>query len=410
VDELEARVRHCENLLASQSRVTSHSHGTKDGPGSSLVSPNSADVNGQRGSNPRSYGAIEVQDSSRLEQQVDPTQPSTRESVWLHPFDTPPENENGQIPVEQDVHPDSSPKNSFDEADENNAENTNVSPVMDGMVEYTGSFPPATQQDGAFGDSSTFNFALQMQASTAEEKCNPSVMGGVTSTVAPVLGGEVSDARPITTGFGAAETRKNEEQQAHDELVAALRSYLDQSAFQYLPQRHVAVALLNKYFIAVHPIWPFLGEEITRKNFEQTWSSNDPPSPMWMAQLNLVFALACQFYDSEESTPLADIYKAGKQFYQRGNGFVVAHAFHACSVPMLQTLLLMAQYQQGTTRPNECWLTIGHATRMALGLGLHTSSEESDSGSPLDRELRKRLWWGCFSLDRYVPMARRKNW
>jgi hypothetical protein len=37
---------------------------------------------------------------------------------------------------------------------------------------------------------------------------------------------------------------------------------------------------------------------------------------------------------------------------------------------------------------------------MALGLGLHTSSANPDRIEPLDKELRKRLWWGCFSLDR----------
>jgi hypothetical protein len=164
----------------------------------------------------------------------------------------------------------------------------------------------------------------------------------------------------------------------------------------------VAKALLERYFTAVHPVWPFLLEDATRSQFDRTWASDDPPSPIWMAQLNLIFSLGCQFYetDLDKSTPLNDVYEAGRQFYQRGRSFVVANAFNTCNISMLQALLLMAQYQQGTMKANQCWLTIGHATRMAQGLGLHVSQQAHYPVPPAEQELHKRLWWGCFSLDR----------
>jgi hypothetical protein len=286
------------------------------------------------------------------------------------------------------------------EADDSDGDHDDNEPIMDGMVEYTGSSPEVAPADESFGASSTFDFAMKIKASTIDERSKSST----TRPEFPVPtehqivvngGSQVPSARSGSSSI----TRMRTESDAEADNLDALKSYLNQSSLQYLPQRSVANALLDRYFSAVHPVWPFLIEDATRRRFDQTWSSDEIPSPVWMAQQNLIFALACQFYESEAGAPLTDVYDAGMRFYQRGNGFVMAHAFNMCSIAMIQTLLLVAQYQQGTMRSNECWLTTGHATRMALGLGLHTSPT-SPTRKPLDRELRRRLWWGCFSLDR----------
>lgn len=277
-------------------------------------------------------------------------------------------------------------------------------PVIDGMVEYMESSPDEVPAEAPFGTSSTFDFALQIKASTAARGASSAISGNrvnsprgkANTTAAPAILPPDS-----TQPLGLSTTMKpQQESQAQQDDFEALKSYLNRSYLQYVPQRMVAKALLDRYFHAVHPVWPFLIEETTRHQFDLTWSSDDPPCPMWMAQLNLVFALACQYYDSEAGAPLPDVYDVGKQCYLRAHGFILAHAFNTCNVQMVQTLLLVAQYQQGTLRSNECWLTTGHVTRMALGLGFHTSPPTSSGLQPLEIELRKRLWWGCFSLDR----------
>jgi hypothetical protein len=47
-------------------------------------------------------------------------------------------------------------------------------------------------------------------------------------------------------------------------LAGAFR-LLWRSSLEYLPQCHAATTLLEKYFTVVHPIWPFLAEEGTRR-------------------------------------------------------------------------------------------------------------------------------------------------
>lgn len=170
---------------------------------------------------------------------------------------------------------------------------------------------------------------------------------------------------------------------------------------QLLPHRHLAKTLFAKYFEAIHPIWPFLLEAETRELFSHTWTSEEPPEPLWLVQLNLIMCLGCQHYGAEGNDHLVfDAIGSSKDFYHRAQEYVYANAFTATSIGMLQALLLMAQYQQGTMLFNEFYLTIGHAARMAQSLGLHISRPETDTVLPQHRELCRRLWWGCFCLDR----------
>lgn len=173
---------------------------------------------------------------------------------------------------------------------------------------------------------------------------------------------------------------------------------------QLLPHRRLAKILFEKYFEAVHPIWPILFETESRERFDQTWISDEPPEPLWMVQLNLIMCLGCQQCESEVDSAYKlsgnDATGDGKEFYHRAQGYVYANAFTTSNVAMLQAFLLMALCQQGALRFNEFYLTVGHAARIAQSLGLHISRPELESVQPQHREVRRRLWWACFCMDR----------
>ncbi|KAI9736361.1 MAG: hypothetical protein M1834_001247 [Cirrosporium novae-zelandiae] len=257
-------------------------------------------------------------------------------------------------------------------------------PVMDGMVEMG--------NNTFYGDTSSFHFAMNIKASTKKEITSPGER-------------QKEDKYDFhkESFFCLGEKGMLDEQESY----SFIKSYILSSNFNSLPARHIATCLLDRYFSTCHPIWPFNLEDVTRKKFNQTWESNEKQSPLWIAQLNLIFALACQCYEDEpelEST-ITDAYQTGRQFYFRARNLIVATAFNYSSVQMVRALLLMAQYQQYTLRANESWLAIGHATRMAQGLGLHVSNPIDDGLPPEEREVRKRLWWGCFCLDRVSSMV-----
>jgi hypothetical protein len=68
---------------------------------------------------------------------------------------------------------------------------------------------------------------------------------------------------------------------------------------------------------------------------------------------------------------------------------------------LVQYLLLMSQYLQGTVKSVQTWAIHGLAVKAALSLGLH-STDAARRFSPIEREMRKRIWCGCVMLDRYV--------
>lgn len=70
-------------------------------------------------------------------------------------------------------------------------------------------------------------------------------------------------------------------------------------------------------------------------------------------------------------------------------------------IEKVQYLLLMTQYLQGTQKSVQTWTIHGLAVKSAFSIGLH-SANASRNLSPLDAEVRKRTWFGCILLDRYV--------
>ena len=66
---------------------------------------------------------------------------------------------------------------------------------------------------------------------------------------------------------------------------------------------------------------------------------------------------------------------------------------------LVQSLLLMCYYCQGSLRLEQTWTLHGLAARTAQQLGLH-SRAASKGLSALDSEIRKRTWFGCVLLDR----------
>jgi hypothetical protein len=61
----------------------------------------------------------------------------------------------------------------------------------------------------------------------------------------------------------------------------------------------------------------------------------------------------------------------------------------------------MGQYLQGTQDSVQAWVVHGIAVKAAYALGLHCNHAPDDI-SPVEREVRKRTWFGCMVLDRYV--------
>ena len=163
-----------------------------------------------------------------------------------------------------------------------------------------------------------------------------------------------------------------------------------------LPPRRTADHLVDLYFKYVHTLFPWLHEPSFRAQYEGLWMAQSDPAtedePLFYCLLNLVLALGCQF-----STLFESSIHSGDTFFNRAKRLLGFSIFDVGTLKMVQALLLMGTYLQSTNQPNRCWNVLGMGIRVAQGLGLHI---EPSGGDLVERETRRRVWWGCVLMDR----------
>lgn len=233
------------------------------------------------------------------------------------------------------------------------------------------------QSNGYFGESSTFNFVSKVQSERHDslDLAPQPKRIRLSSAVA-------EDAPNLGTGFA-----QNDAEGHFD-----------------LPPRHLADSLMDAYFNHVHHLYPFVHEPTFRIDYDRMWrqtpNEHSRSRPLWLGVLNMIFAHGCEFCGSIAAVNTTHV---AAQFLQRARKIVYAHVFRHESLELVQALLLMSHYLQGTLELKECWSLVGLMIRTALSLGLHLNPSGAVE-SMVERELRKRVWWGCYVIDRMLSM------
>lgn len=192
------------------------------------------------------------------------------------------------------------------------------------------------------------------------------------------------------------------------------------SSIFYLPPDQETLALIDQYFSNTGLLFPYLHEETFRETYAQLKHDNAATRRTWLGVLNMVLAMAT--HTTVLQIGQAERQRQSEAFYRRANGLCAEHVMNGASVEIgkfcpeiscratfhrhvnikpVQFLLLVSQYMQGTRSSIQTWATHGLAVKVAFQLGLH-SAEASKRFSAVEREIRKRTWFGCIVLDRYV--------
>ncbi|KAH8146559.1 uncharacterized protein LAJ45_09506 [Morchella importuna] len=171
-----------------------------------------------------------------------------------------------------------------------------------------------------------------------------------------------------------------------------------------IPPRKRVLHYVTLYFQNTNILFPYLHQPSFLETYEEAQKEGfTKVRRTWLALLNLVMAMGSRA-STEREVSAEEKYKAAEVFYQRGWGLCDGHFLRLASLDSVHLLLLMSHYLQSTRKPNQCWTTHGLAVRIALQLGLH-SNQALQRFPPLERELRKRAWYGCVLLDRTLCMT-----
>lgn len=173
------------------------------------------------------------------------------------------------------------------------------------------------------------------------------------------------------------------------------------SHLKLLPDRSEGNQLVDAYFARVHLLYPFVHETSFRSHYEQTWIDQGPLDVAWLAVVNMVFAYGCEFCPCPECV---DPVQRASRFVERAKHIILCQVFKAASLHLSQALLRLCHYLQGALELNGAWNFFGLTIRSAISIGLHINPSDDGTLTTVDREIRKRIWWGCFVLDRTLSM------
>ncbi|KAH8589154.1 C6 transcription factor [Bisporella sp. PMI_857] len=149
-------------------------------------------------------------------------------------------------------------------------------------------------------------------------------------------------------------------------------------------------SFIDAYFHFYHTTYPFLHEPTFRAQFNGTYPR--PEGYSWFMLLNTVLALGAWCIGDDQFSMDDYFYKRLPQVAGESS------VFETGNLALVQALLLLSNYTQKRNRPNTGWNYLGLAVRTAVSLGLHKEFSHWDI-TPLQREMRRRVWWGVFIFD-----------
>jgi hypothetical protein len=167
-----------------------------------------------------------------------------------------------------------------------------------------------------------------------------------------------------------------------------------------LPPREAADTLVNLFFEKVHCDFPIFHRALFQATYEGMWSQQPELEPAWLMSLSMVFILGLEVAPQGSGRPEA-ISKREEmklRYLSKAKGFL-PDVISGSTLSHVQALMLYSRYLHITSNRNACWNIAGSAIRLAVAIGLHRNGTHVKC-SPLERELRKRVWWTLYGFER----------
>ncbi|KZL67492.1 transcriptional regulatory protein, partial [Colletotrichum incanum] len=247
-------------------------------------------------------------------------------------------------------------------------------------ITQSNGLPSHNEGETIYGPSSNISF-LRQGTKVADPK-------NLTNMSPDQLGDEAEETVPTVLGFSTAQPK------TPDVFPEPMM----------LPERWLADSLILSFMEFVHPVFPILHRPSFVSSYEALWQSTRERSPkrdfknvVFHATLSIVLALGSQRTD--QLSVAEQVHLAGK-FYKQSVRLVSVDTLDHSSLQTVQLLLLRGVYLHYTQYADRCWNTVGVALRVAQGLGLHAQGDKTLVENQLKREMRRRVWHCCLTLDR----------
>ncbi|KAF7331806.1 Zn(2)-C6 fungal-type domain-containing protein [Mycena kentingensis (nom. inval.)] len=177
------------------------------------------------------------------------------------------------------------------------------------------------------------------------------------------------------------------------------------------PPRDLADKLVDAYFSRYH----FLNPVIDKPSFLRKYTEvigNNPTDPTFarsetpfLALVFAVFACAASLVDDTRlsANGATDEGGMGMVYYERS--LILQYISHASTqVTHVQCFILLSTFLCSINCLPQAWILVGQAVRTGQDLGLHRSPRRLTL-TPIEKETRRKIWCGVYSLDRMLALA-----
>ncbi|KAH6887416.1 fungal-specific transcription factor domain-containing protein [Thelonectria olida] len=163
-----------------------------------------------------------------------------------------------------------------------------------------------------------------------------------------------------------------------------------------LPDKFLVDELIHAYFTHINCGWPIVDEE----DFMTKYKNRDPRNPPALTLLHAILLVGAHVLSRHRS----DVAELKSTFFSRAKALFDAR-FEQDRTIHVQVALLMTWHSDGVEDIlANSWQWVGHAARVALGLGMHRNSDTS-SLLPVYKRAWVRLWWVLVQFDVLVSVA-----
>ncbi|OCH94255.1 hypothetical protein OBBRIDRAFT_769925 [Obba rivulosa] len=175
------------------------------------------------------------------------------------------------------------------------------------------------------------------------------------------------------------------------------------------PPRDLADKLVDTYFARYHFLMPVIDKPSFLRDYKYLMDHTHDPNlartrTAFIALVCAVFAVAARSVDDPRlSREGLDDAGMGMVYYERA--LILHYISHVSTqIEHVQCFILMSSFLCSVNCLPQAWLLIGQAVRTAQDIGLHRSPRRLLI-SPVEKETRRKVWWGVYTLDRMLALA-----
>ncbi|CAL1702336.1 unnamed protein product [Somion occarium] len=176
------------------------------------------------------------------------------------------------------------------------------------------------------------------------------------------------------------------------------------------PERDLADKLVDAYFARFHFLMPVVDKPSFLRRYQYLMDNRGDVNiarreTAFMALVCAVFACGAKLVDDPRLTRGENLDDAGMGMVYYERALILHYISHASiQVEHVQCFLLMSSFLCSVNCLPQAWILVGQAVRTAQDIGLHRSPRRLLI-TPIEKETRRKVWWGAYTLDRMLALA-----